>query len=86
VIKKPFPGSIENAQIKDNYELSLEKFDIAKQTGISYPEFKILFHRYGAGIDIMIDEAYERMNNTRNPQKIWNETEEWFQKKFEWKD
>lgn len=86
VINKTLPGSFENTKMEDNYELGLEKFDIAKQTGINYPEFKILFHRYGIGIDKMIDNAYERLHNTRDPQKIWNETEDWFQKEFEWKD
>lgn len=84
-IKSPLPGSFKNAKMKDNYELSLEKFDIAKQTGISYPEFKILFHRYGTGIDEMIDEAYEKMNEIRDSKKIWDEVEIWFQKKNEWK-
>ncbi len=85
VISKTLPGSFKNTQIKDNYELSLEKFDIAKQTGINYPEFKVLFHRYGTGIDEMIDEAYEKMNKIRNPQKIWEMVENEFQIKYEWK-
>ncbi len=84
-IKSPLPSSFKNATIKDNYELSLEKFDIAKQTGITYPEFKILFHRYGTGIDEMIDEAYEKMNKIRDAKKIWEEVEIWFQQKKEWK-
>lgn len=85
IIDKTLPGSFENTQIKDNYELSLDKFDIAKQTGITYPQFKILFHRYGTGIDEMIDKAYEMMETTRNPEIIWEGTENWFQKKYEWK-
>ena len=43
----------ENSTMNDNYELSLEKFDIAKQTGIEYPNLKILFHRYGSAIEEM---------------------------------
>jgi hypothetical protein len=85
VIDKTLPGSFENAQIKDNYELSLEKFDLAKQTGITYPEFKILYHRYGAGIDKMIDVAYEKMDKTRDPQKIWEMAEKEFQMEYEWR-
>lgn len=84
-ITSPLPSSFKNATINDNYELSLEKFDIAKQTGITYPEFKILFHRYGTGIDEMIDEAYEKMNEIRDAKKIWAEVEIWFQQKNEWK-
>lgn len=84
-ISNPLPGSFKNTTIHDNYDLSLEKFDIAKQTGITYPEFKILFHRYGNGIDEMIDEAYEKMNKERNAKKIWTEVEDWVQRKNEWK-
>lgn len=83
-IENSLPGTFEKTQLKDNYELSLEKFDIAKQTGITYPEFKLLFHRYGKGIDEMIDEAYEKMNETRDSKKIWNQVENWYQKKYEW--
>jgi hypothetical protein len=85
IVCEPLPGSLKNATVQDNYELSLEKFDIAKQTGITYPDFKILFHRYGTGIDEMIDEAYEQMNITRDPQVIWEGVEDWFQRKNEWK-
>lgn len=84
-INTPLPGTFPETKMEDNYELSLEKFDIAKQTGITYPEFKILFHRYGTGIDIMIDKAYEKMNRIRDPKKIWDEVEDWFQQKKEWK-
>ncbi|MCF6333213.1 MAG: hypothetical protein L3J11_08010 [Draconibacterium sp.] len=45
-----------------------------------------MFHRYGNGIDEMIDEAYEKMAKTRDPKKIWKEVEECFQKKYEWKN
>jgi hypothetical protein len=86
VITEPLPGNFEGTQIKDNYELSLEKFDIAKQTGITYPEFKILYHRYGNAIDEMIDEAYEKMNQMRDPIKIWEGVEKEFQSKYEWRN
>ena len=86
IITEPLPGSFKDAQIKDNYELSLEKFDIAKQTGITYPEFKILYHRYGNSIDEMIDSAYEKMNESRDPIKIWEGVESEFQSKYEWRN
>lgn len=86
VISAPLPGSFKNTQIKDNYELSLEKFDIAKQTGITYPDFKILYHRYGSAIDEMTDSAYEIMNQERDPNKIWALVEKEHQSKFEWKN
>lgn len=85
IVREPLPGSFKNATVQDNYELSLEKFDIAKQTGITYPDFKNLFHRYGTGIDEMIDEAYEQMNISRDPRVIWEKVEDWFQRKNEWK-
>jgi len=77
--------SFEHSTMNDNYELSLEKFDIAKQTRIEYLDFKILFHRYGSAIDEMIDIAYELMNETRDPKEIWIKAEDLYQKKYEWK-
>ena len=69
----------------DNYETCLEKFDLAKQTGISYSEFKKLFYRYGTGIDEMIEYAYDTMNEIRDAEKIWDYVERLFQEKYEWK-
>ncbi len=86
VIKKPLPNSFVNTTTDDNYELCLEKFDIAKQTGIAFPDFKILFHRYGAGIDKMIDTAYEKVNKIRDPQKVWEATEKEYWEKYEWQE
>lgn len=85
LIKTPLPGAIKNATVKDNYELGLEKFDIAKQTGIDYSAFKVLFHRYGSGIDEMIELAYEKMNKIRDPLKIWDMVENEFHVRNEWK-
>lgn len=85
-IDKPLPDNFEGKKVKDNYELSLEKFDIAKQTGITYPDFKILYHRYGSSIDEMTDSAYEKMNQMRDPLKIWALVENEYQSNFEWKN
>lgn len=85
VVKKPLPCSFENLKMDDNYETCLEKFDLAKQTGISYSEFKKLFYRYGTGIDEMIEYAYDTMNEIRDAEKIWDYVERLFQEKYEWK-
>lgn len=85
-IPELLPGAFPGTQLKDNYELSLEKFDIAKQTGITYPNFKILFHRYGNTIDEMIDSAYAKMNKMRDPIKIWETVETEYQSTNEWKN
>jgi hypothetical protein len=84
LIKLPLGCSFDKKDLKDMHEQSLEKFDLAKQTDISYPEFKILFHRYGAGIDEIIEDAYSTMNKIRDPEKIWNLAEKNYQKKYEW--
>jgi hypothetical protein len=58
---------------------------LAKQTGINYSDFKILFHRYGKGIDEMTENAYTQMNVIRDSKIIWKNVENEFQKKYEWK-
>ncbi len=76
--------SFKQTDLKDMHERCLEKFDLAKQTGISYAGFKTVFNRYGAGIDEMTEEAYGFMNEFRDPAKIWDITEKNYQKKNEW--
>ncbi|MFA9391429.1 MAG: hypothetical protein ACERKD_16590 [Prolixibacteraceae bacterium] len=50
-----------------------EKFDLAKQTGISYAHFSHLFYRYRRSIDAMIEQVYEKMNMERDAKKLWDE-------------
>lgn len=57
-----------------------EKFDLAKQTGINYDHFILLFYRYQNYIDLMIEAAYEMMNKVRDPEIIWNKVEQEFLK------
>lgn len=84
-INQPLQCSFENIGFEGMYELCLEKYDLAKQTGIGFDEFKILFHRYGKEIEEMIENAYEKMNEIRNPKIIWETVEKTHQKKYEWK-
>ncbi len=86
LVEPPTPGAFEQAGFENMFELCREKFDIARQTGIDFPEFKLLFHRYGKNIDELIDRAYETMNEVREPSKIWAKTEAAFQKEKEWKN
>ena len=85
-ITETLPCSFENANLDDMYEICLEKYDIAKQTGITYPGFKKLFHKYGKGIDEMTELAYDFMNKVRDPRQIWDLAENMYQKKYEWKN
>jgi hypothetical protein len=85
-LQSQLPGTFNEVKYENMFELCRVKFDIAKQTGIGFPEFKILFHRYGKNIDPIIDKAYEKMDETRDPLKIWAFAEDWFQKENEWKN
>lgn len=84
IIDRPLGCTFEKTSIEDMYERRLEKFDLAKQTGISFAHFKIIFHRYGKAIDEMTEDAYTLMNEFRDPEKIWNLAEKNYQKKYEW--
>lgn len=59
-------------------------YDISKQTGISFQEFRDLFYRYGSAMDVMTEHAYQWMNKTRDHSVIWNEVIEMYRGKFEW--
>ncbi len=85
VCGRPLPSSFEIANLDNQYETGLEKFDLAKQTGISYDQFIALFHRYGKGIDEMTETAYLLLNEIRDPREIWKQAETKFQQKYEWK-
>ena len=85
-LKSQLPCTFDEVKYENMFELCRVKFDIAKQTGIAFTEFKIMFHRYGKNIDILIDKAYETMAETRDPIKIWKLAEDWFQKKNDWKN
>lgn len=83
-VQKPLFCSFKNTGIESNYELCLEKFDIAKQTGIDFPAFRKLFYRYGFHIETVTDLAYENMTWQRDPKILWENAEIEFQKKYEW--
>ena len=83
-IKHPLSCTFEKTDLKDMHERCLEKFDLAKQTEISYNQFKTIFHRYGTGIDEITEDVYSVMNEFRDPIKIWKRAEKNYQKKYEW--
>lgn len=56
-----------------------EKYDQAKQTGISYDKFQYYFYRYRKVIDIFTERAYKKFRTNRNADFIWGETEKEFQ-------
>ncbi len=64
-------------------EIADNKFDEAKQTGISAIEFKKLFYRYGTNIDIITEKAYEYLSLLKNHELIWLKAELWYAVNFE---
>ena len=84
LVPQPLDCSYKKTGLNDIYERCLEKFDLAKQTGISFAEFKTIFHRYGEAVDEITEDAYALLNESRDPVKIWNHAEKKYQKKYEW--
>ncbi len=56
-------------------EYADNKYDEAKETGISVNEFKKLFYRYGTNINIITNKAFEYYNNLKDTQKAWLKAE-----------
>ncbi|HOO85996.1 MAG TPA: hypothetical protein PLS94_15600 [Prolixibacteraceae bacterium] len=51
------------------------KFDVAKQSGVSYQLFSRMFYRYRESIDEFTEKAYELMEKSRDAEKNWGEVE-----------
>ena len=83
-ISADLPYSFQNTSLTTIDERCNECFDEAKQTGISFQKFKLLFYRYGKAIEELTETAYEKMNETRNPEEIWEKAELDFRQKREW--
>lgn len=72
---------MEKRPIEDLMETA---YDVAKQTGIGFQDFRTLYFRYGDGIDWMTERAYEWMTKERDAKKIWNSVECEYATAFEW--
>jgi hypothetical protein len=72
---------MEKRPVEDLMETA---FDIAKQTGIGFQEFRTLYFRYGKGIDWMTERAYEWMTKERDTKIIWSRVETEYAAEFEW--
>ena len=59
-------------------------FDIAKQTGIGFQEFRTFYFRYGKAIDWMTERAYDWMIKERDAKIIWSRAEADYAATFEW--
>ena len=59
-------------------------YDLAKQTGIGFREFRNLYFIYGAATGWMTDKAYDYMAKTRNVHEIWRNVEKEYVNRFEW--
>ncbi len=86
LLNQRLPCTFEDYGFGDMFELCREKFDLAKQSGIDFPEFQTLFYRYGRGIDEMTEMAYQKVNEQSNLESVWKDVEVDFQKKYEWKN
>lgn len=93
VFKSLKPGFSENFSLlntrQDQVTRSVEDimetaFDLAKQTGIVFSDFRKLYYSYGQGTEWMTNRAYEFMQFTRDPQKIWQQVEREYMARFEW--
>ncbi len=60
-----------------------EKYDQAKQTGITPDEFRELGNRYGTNIDLITEKAYEFFNQTHNTAASWLKAEIWYGCEYE---
>ncbi len=56
-------------------EYADNKYDEAKQLGISVKDFKNLFYRYGKNIDFITNKAYEFYNEEKDIRKAWLKAE-----------
>lgn len=65
-------------------EMLEQQFDIAKQTRISYSDFKTFFHRYGAAIESLTERAYELLAESRSPTLTWEKAEAEYRLNYEW--
>lgn len=65
-------------------ELLETAFDLAKQTGIGFFDFRKLYFRYGGNMEWLTEKAYERMHSERDFQKIWCFAEQEYIRKYEW--
>lgn len=79
-------GAFGSTLPENNYELCLELFDMAKQTGIDYESFKHYYHRFGKQMESITEIVYEKMNQNQDAEKIWISAIDDYEKKNEWKN
>ncbi len=64
-------------------EYADNKYDEAKQLGISVADFKKLFYRYGKNIDLVTNKAYEYYNENKDFHLSWLKAEVWYTVNYE---
>ncbi|PKP08838.1 MAG: glycerol-3-phosphate dehydrogenase [Bacteroidetes bacterium HGW-Bacteroidetes-4] len=64
-------------------EIADARYDEAKQTGISVPDFKELFYRYGTNVDKITEKAYELRPTCSDTTVCWLKAELWYAVNFE---
>jgi glycerol-3-phosphate dehydrogenase len=75
-----FPFYPETAKL---IEYADQKYDEAKQTGITSEHFKRLFYRYGMNIDLITEKAFEFYNITKKSENAWLKAEIWYAVDYE---
>lgn len=66
-------------------DLMESAFDLAKQTGISFRDFRALFYRYGISTEQITEQVYTLMASTRDASAIWKEATHEYEVNFEWR-
>ena len=74
----PFKGSMMKL-----IEYADNKYDEAKQTGISVEAFKKLFYRYGTSVDLITDKAFSNWNASKDTNEAWIKAEVWYAINYE---
>ncbi|MGD9993409.1 MAG: glycerol-3-phosphate dehydrogenase/oxidase [Salinivirgaceae bacterium] len=64
-------------------EIADARYDEAKQTGVSVPDFKELFYRYGTNVDKITEKAYELRRECSSATDCWLKAELWYAVTYE---
>ncbi len=74
-------GGATHPPVEDFIETA---YDLAKQTGIGFADFRSIYLKYGGCTNWLTDRTYEWMPVIRNSQRLWRQAEQEFCSRFEW--
>jgi len=55
-----------------------QRYDEAKQMGISVSDFKMLFYRYGTNVEVITNKAFDFYNEIKDFEQAWLKAEIWY--------